>query len=553
MKNIITNIFAVVTPKERKRLILFIIINAAVNLADILSVVCLLFVVKFYTQPYGFITSNPYLIKFLPSTGSIFPVVFLAGLFTLKNAGGYFTNKKQATFINNVAVRISKQNLAAYLRGPYSNYANADSSVHVSKIVYQPTEFAQFVLQGIQQVITECILVIFSTIALFIYNANLFAVVCLTLLPAIVILSWLNKKKLNVIKKNIQLAAEQSYQHLNEALTGYVESNIYDRNEFFINRHTASQQKLGGYITGLKITQDIPARFFEVFAVIGLLVLIVAIKFGNSGGGADVVMIGAFMAAAYKIIPGISKIITQAGFVKTYLHTIEAARAVTIAAPQVLNSGSVKIMTIQCRDIDFGYNGLEVFKGFDCYLHTGSFTGISGASGSGKTTLLQLLLGFYTPHAGAVLFNGKITGEHERMACWSSIAYVKQQPFILHDSILNNIILFEEHYDKKRLEEILEVTGVNEIAGHYREGIHKNIMEAGRNISGGQRQRIALARALYKNAGVILLDEPFSELDEISELKMLQYLQQLALSGKIVVLISHTPASFRLCDNVITL
>ena len=124
---------------------------------------------------------------------------------------------------------------------------------------------------------------------------------------------------------------------------------------------------------------------------------------------------------------------------------------------------------------------------------------------------------------------------------------------MVYDSILKNITLFENDYDFERVNHIIQVTGLKTFIDQFSEGIEKIITEDGKNISGGQRQRIAIARALYKEADVIILDEPFNELDEPSELAMLHYFKQLSEAGKIIILITHNTGSFTFCNDVITL
>jgi ABC-type bacteriocin/lantibiotic exporter with double-glycine peptidase domain len=135
---------------------------------------------------------------------------------------------------------------------------------------------------------------------------------------------------------------------------------------------------------------------------------------------------------------------------------------------------------------------------------------------------------------------------------WKHISYVRQQPFLIHDSIARNIIL-DNPLDEIRLRQVIKQSGLDELLNHSSEGYDRIITENGKNLSGGQRQRIAIARALYKDAKLILLDEPFNELDETTEQTFLCHFKSLAKQGKIVVLITHNKASFSYCNKMISL
>ena len=123
-----------------------------------------------------------------------------------------------------------------------------------------------------------------------------------------------------------------------------------------------------------------------------------------------------------------------------------------------------------------------------------------------------------------------------RKECWQRISYAKQQPFFLHASIAENITFEEKGYDKKRLEETLVFTGIDGLIRSFPDGLKTVITENGKNISGGQRQRFMLARALYRDFDLLILDEPFSELDKQAEMELLEKLQFLANQGKIILL-----------------
>jgi ABC-type bacteriocin/lantibiotic exporter with double-glycine peptidase domain len=163
------------------------------------------------------------------------------------------------------------------------------------------------------------------------------------------------------------------------------------------------------------------------------------------------------------------------------------------------------------------------------------------------------MLGFLEPASGEILINGIPAGKEQLQNCWSFIAYIKQQPFFIHDSLLRNITLEETDHNKENLQSALEISGLNKFMTTSANGLEMIITENGKNISGGQRQRIAIARAIYKNADLVLLDEPFSELDEESESSLLRSLQQMSQQGRTIILVTHNKKSLSFCNKIISL
>jgi ABC-type transport system involved in cytochrome bd biosynthesis fused ATPase/permease subunit len=194
-----------------------------------------------------------------------------------------------------------------------------------------------------------------------------------------------------------------------------------------------------------------------------------------------------------------------------------------------------------------------VLKDFSLSIKKGDFVGISGMSGRGKTTILNLILGFLAPANGKIFVNDVLASPPELKKYWLSISYIRQQSFLIHDSILRNITLQENNYNEKRLKQVLEISGLKELIDSTPEGLDKMIAENGKNISGGQQQRINIARALYKDAELILLDEPFNELDETSALSLVTYFNKLSSMGKIVVMITHDSKNLSYCNKIISL
>jgi ABC-type transport system involved in cytochrome bd biosynthesis fused ATPase/permease subunit len=210
------------------------------------------------------------------------------------------------------------------------------------------------------------------------------------------------------------------------------------------------------------------------------------------------------------------------------------------------------LFSVLFDDVHFAYGAETLLSGFNLQVDEGDCIAISGVSGKGKTTIAHLLLGFMTPDKGHILFNYADTDAPVRRQYWPRIAYVQQRPFLINDTILKNITLEENASDKVRLRKAVKAAGLTG-KGNNALGLQRLIRENGKKLSGGQRQRIAFARALYKDFDLLILDEPFSELDASSEKQMLEFLQHLSKTGKIILLITHHPANYFYCNKIVSL
>jgi len=519
-----------------------------INIVDIASLALLVVIVNYYTIP------SAKLPAFFPSVlegkDSLNLVGYFLIFFIMKSVLGFFITRFQYRFIYSVASRLAGENLLKYLEGSFLDYVTIDSAVQIRHISQQPVEFAHYVLTGFLQMFTEGILILLTVIAILLYDPRLFILLLALLLPAVIIISLFARRRLRHVKANVKTSGEKAIQYLQEALSGYVESNIYDRKDFFSQRYAHYQRVLNNYLSELQVIQGLPARTVEVFAVLGLFILL-AINHAGNNGVISIITIGAFIAAAYKIIPGMVKIVNLNNQVKTYSFTASKLgynRTSTENAQQ-----GEKLDSIEFSRVSFTYNEHPLLRNIDLAIRKGEMIGISSPSGKGKSTLLNLLLGFLDPSNGELLINGKKTSLLQRQQYWKEVSYVKQQPFLIHNSILMNITLKEGKPDEELLHKAIEVSGLNELIQKSQVGLNTVVTENGKNISGGQRQRIALARALYKDASLIILDEPFNELDQASELKILQYLKQSCALGKTVILITHNQNSLSFCNKVFSL
>lgn len=541
------NIISLLNKPEKKRFSLLIILNFLISVADVLSLALMLVVINFYTA--GKTNALLFISNIFNAGNNALPALLFLIFFSLKNISGYFVLQMQYNYVFTVAARLSKQNLFYYLEGEYLNYVSIDSAYLVKKINQHPIEYAQYVLFSLQQIFSELMLILFSVTAILIYNAKLFLLLFFILIPAVVIMGYFIKQRLKDVRNGIKQTGEKSLQYLQEALNGFVESNVYQKNIFFTERYATYQGYVNNYLSKMQSTQGISSRLIEVFAMIGIFTLLLITNNSNNTDAAFIT-IGAFIAAAYKIIPGIVRIINFAGQIKTYSYTINDLKNETVVKKSVLPE---KLQNIIFENVSFNYDDKKIIQAIDISLQPGSFIILAGNSGKGKTTIINLLLGFLSPSGGNIFFNNKITTAEERKNSWLHIAYIKQQGFFIDGTILENIVFDKNDLHHEKLLDAVDKSGLKKFIDDSSLGIESIITENGKNISGGQRQRIAMARALYKNASLFILDEPFSELDEKSEGDLLHNLKELASHGKTVLLVTHNQKAFFYADKIYSL
>ncbi len=207
---------------------------------------------------------------------------------------------------------------------------------------------------------------------------------------------------------------------------------------------------------------------------------------------------------------------------------------------------------INLSHVIFDYGSKSIFKDLDFEIPIKSFTAVMGPSGVGKSTLLDLLCGLTEPKSGEVLID-EISLHDINLRQWRHmIGYVSQDTILLHDTILNNILVGEPALDSADAERALKQAGAWSFVSALPEGMQTIVGERGGLLSGGQRQRIAIARALAHRPQLLLLDEPTSALDPESEQTICETLQQLSADLTIVA-VSHQPAVINAADNVFIL
>lgn len=226
-------------------------------------------------------------------------------------------------------------------------------------------------------------------------------------------------------------------------------------------------------------------------------------------------------------------------------------------AAEVIDTTKVEKKTLEVvfDHVTFRYPGTEknIFTDLNFTIHSGERLAIVGVNGAGKSTLVKLMTGLFAPTEGHIYVNGVDITTLKKSELYSLYSAVFQEVNVLAFTIRENVACTSEHVDDERVKEALEKVGLWKKVEGFEHGLDqmmlKVIDENGTDFSGGERQKLSIARALYKDAAMVIMDEPTAALDALAEAEIYENFSSL-VEGKTAVYISHRLASTRFCDKI---
>ena len=561
MKTYLKKINFIIGDTYRKKIIFLIVLLFVGMFFEILGLGSLLPVLTLIASPEN-LREIPLLNEisyFNRLTYNYLVLVLLIGigaLYLIKTLFLSYLTFRQNRFLANISATISNNLYAKYLTQPYKFHVINNSSKLIKNLQTEVNLFGAFN---------------FALISLFVEAGLLFSIlftlVLIEPLGAISVGLFLGllayffyqiiRRKLVQWGNEREKADSLITKTTLEGLGGIKDIKLLNVESFFISKFIQNQHLKSRVISNSSTVAQLPRYYLELISVFGLVLFIIAMLNQNKDIPSLIATVGVFVAAVFRLMPSLNKILTAFQNIKYYSSSVDIVYSEFL----VLQNKSLDLEEkdleapkdkIEIQNLSFSYNSdlKPILTEVNLEIKVGETIGIIGGSGEGKSTFVDLLNGLYEPTGGKILVDNKKI--QNNLYSWNkNIGYVAQDIFLIDDTIERNITFGRDKgkINQKALKNALENAQLKDFIEGLPQGLKTKVGERGVQISGGQKQRLGMARALYNDPEILILDEATSSLDTKTEKALMEAIYSLK-KKKTIIIVAHRMSTLKKCDRI---
>lgn len=483
-------------------------------------------------------------------------------IYIVKNVYSIFYTWVYLKYANKIQRELSVRVLKAYMKQGYIFFVENNTAALLQGVggdisgVYS-------IIKTVYSLFTKILTVVCISAFIFVQSSDMAVVLCTLAVMCLVLLQLIYRKPMSVNgKKNRQMAQITSKVSI-EAIQGNKEIIAMHKQDFFTKYYERVVAKRNMLTVKVELGTLSPAYLIEMICIAGLMAA-VAVQLGRTEDiNGLITQLSTIAVGAFRILPALGGITSGINTVTMYtsqlartyetLHTVRTLEEESRKKAELqgkLTEGFDKELNLE--HVTFGYPNGEgnVLQDVSLTVKKGQSIALIGPSGAGKTTLADIMLGLLKPSEGRVMMDG--TDIEELGENWSRVVgYVPQTMYLIDDTIKYNIAFgeAERDIDEERVWEALKIAQLDTYIKGLKDGIDTKVGELGVRFSGGQRQRLAIARALYRNPDILILDEATAALDNETESEVMKAIE--ALQGyKTLIIVAHRLTTVRKCDII---
>lgn len=548
---------------------LLVALALAVALVEAIGAVLVLVLVKIVTQP-----SNAISLPLVGSLQSAFPgastsqlrtgvsiavVVFFLLRSVVIAGQGYL----RAKTVERTSAELSDHLLRGYLAMPYLAHTQLNSATLVRNTYVATQQFGGQVLKPLVGMLAELIVaaVLIAVLLVLAPQATLLAAAFFSV--TLFVLIRLVQPALRRLGRQAQDSRSAGLKAVTQALVGVRDIRLVGREREFADVYRAHRDRVARaeYLRGA--ASEVPRGLIETTLVTVIVVLLLLAGEDNGDGSSIMSTLGVFAYAGVRLQPSLTKIIDGFNQLKFGTAVLDDLHDDRVAADAALrdfaaaarSTGPTFSQTFELRDVTLTYPGADApaLDRVSFAVPFGSFVGVCGPTGGGKSTLLDVVAGLLTVDSGEVTVDGAALGPFPRW--WhEQLGVVSQSIFLTDDTVRANIALGvpDEEIDEQRLLDCVQRAQLGEVVAGLPDGLATVVGERGQRLSGGQRQRVAVARALYRDPPVILMDEGTSALDTATETALVAAIGDLR-ADRTLIAIAHRISTVKDADTLLVI
>ena len=540
------NIFHVLTKNEKKVFVIYLLLSIANTILEIVSIsVIILLLLIISGQDIS--NSNLYLLfKIIPFNQTVYNISFLMiSIVLLKTVFQIIFSYNQEKISYKITKRINNSLYEKFIDLKYTSYINENLPKVLRILNHESIRIGNQLISPFITMINETFLLILIISFIFFYDPVLGLSFFLLSFTLLLIFNLSINKIIKGLGEKVTETNTSRIKLINETFKAFDIIKLFNKNKTFKFQFDQMTEKVTNAAFKNLFYLKLPKSIFEliIFLVVFGMILILVLT-DNEALLISYLSVSAI--SIYKIIPTLNKLSNSFQGVQYFSRPLkEIVDYLKIDQESYQIKTTKNFNTISYKNYSFNYEFDMIIENVYFKIRKNDFIGIFGPSGSGKSTFIKLISGLMSPNKGEVLIDDEKINSLELRNYFS---YVPQESIILDEDVFCNISLEFEHsmIDKNKVLEILKKVDLFE---KFKENLNSSLGESGIKISGGQKQRIAIARALYHNKRVLILDESTSNLDVKTEARIIDLLKKLS-SEIVIIIISHKKSSLEKCNII---
>ena len=539
----ISKVIVILAARQKKMVFAYSFVLIMSVFVDMLTILTLMPVVSFLSDEASMIENySPYLKPFgnpeitLPLLLAVFCASAIVKFFF-----SIFILRFQGNIVGEVGKSLTQRLFIRYSRQPISSYSNSNTSEFVRNLTGEIHNYLNSALLPTMVLFAEIALILGMGIIIFI--TDFYSSLFIGLILCLVIYSFnlYSRRLLNELGERKQANDYDKLKTFNEIfpLIKFIHASSSFR--FFDDKFERVNEESRVVLARQTIWTQLTRPIIELTVIICIAFVGVFNIYAGKSSEEIIVIFTVFAASAFRAMPSVARLVwarQMLHYAKKSVATLYSELMKKHCGQLVLSRERCDEFTIVMAGVSHKYGDKQVLRDIDLNIASGDYIGIRGPSGSGKSTFVDILSKLLVPSTGTVTIDSvgmPIEG--------LKIGYVSQDIALMDDTVGCNIALNDGEYDTRKITEVLESVEL----GYLARNLDRQVGENGNKLSGGQRQRLCIARALYSEPSLLILDEYTSALDKATESGLIKTIDRLPLTK---IVISHRPAPLDNCTRL---